>query len=302
MKIVLIVLGIIIVLIASSISISNVIFKRKINNEVEELFKKSKKITPEFVTEEDIEGLPEPVQRYLRYTQIIGKEKIRTVRLKQKGFIRTKEDQKWMPFDAEQYFTIDSPAFIWFATIKPAPFLSIKARDKFYEGKGNMLIKLLAFIKIADASGYEVDQSTLVRYLNEAVWFPTAYLNDYIQWEPIDSNSAKAAISYRGVTASAIFYFNEKGELTNIVAERYMDIDGQFVMETWSTPIKEYKEIKGIMIPVKGEAVWNLDSGDFSYVRLEITDIEYNNPSIYGLSSNSLLDNLFIKLILIILY
>jgi len=278
-KIVLIILAIIIVLVASAITIGNIAFKQKVKNEVKELFKNCKEIKPEIVTEEDIKGLPEPVQRYLTHSQVIGKEKIRTVRLKQKGFIRTKPVKKWMPFDAEQYYTTDLPAFIWHASVKP--FYLIRARDKFYEGKGNMLIKLLSLIEIADASGYEMDQGTLVRYLNEIMWFPTAYLNNNIQWEPIDSNSARATISYKGVTASAVLYFDEKGDLTNFIAERYMDVEGKFFKETWSTPISEYKEIKRIRIPIKGEGVWNLSSGDFSYIRLEITDIEYNNPSIY---------------------
>jgi len=280
-KVVIIILGLIVVIIASFIIIGNLAFKSKVSGEVKELFKKSQETKLKVVTEEDIKYLPEPIQRYLRYSQIIGKEEIKTVRLKQKGFIRTSEKQKWMLFEAEQYYTTNPPGFIWFATAKAAPFLSIKVRDRFYEGRGNMLVKLFGLKNIADATGPEMDQGTLIRYLNEIMWFPTAYLSEYIQWEPIDSNSAKATISYQGVTASAVIHFNEKGELTNFVAERYRDVGGKFVMETWSTPIKGYKEIKGIRIPFKGEGVWNLSSGDFSYIRLEVTDIEYNNSSIY---------------------
>ena len=87
-KVGLVILVIIIVL-ALSFAISYITFGRKVKSEVEELFRKSKEIGPEVVTEADLEGLPEPVQRYLRYTQVIGKEKIGTVRLKQKGSIRT---------------------------------------------------------------------------------------------------------------------------------------------------------------------------------------------------------------------
>lgn len=279
-KVGLVVLVIIIVL-AVSFTISYIAFERKVDNEVEKLFKKSKETGPEVISEADIEGLPEPVQRYLRYAQVIGKEKIRTVRLKQKGFFRQKEDQGWMPLNAEQYYTTDSPAFIWNGNLRLLQLPLIKGRDKFCEGKGNMLIKLLPFIKIADASGYEIDQGTLVRYLNEIMWFPTAYLNDYIEWEPIDSSSAKATISVEGLTASAILYFNEKGEMTNFVAERYMTVDDKFSLETWSTPIEKYREVHGIRIPTKGEGVWKLSSGDFNYIRIEIIDIEYNNPSIY---------------------
>ena len=157
----------------------------------------------------------------------------------------------------------------------------MRVRDKFYEGKGNMLIRLLPFITIADATGDEIDQGTLVRYFNEMMWFPTAYLNDYIQWEPIDPSSAKATISWQGLSASALFYFDDKGALTNFVAERYMTVDDGYSLETWSTPITEYREINGMMLPTKGEGVWNLSSGDFSYIRVEITHIEYNNPSLY---------------------
>lgn len=282
-KIILIILGVIIVLIASFITIGNAIFKRKVNSEVEKLFRERKDVEPKVVTEEDIKGLPEPVQRYLRYSQIIGKEKIGTVRLKQKGLFRMKEGQKWMSLDAEQYYTTDPPAYIWCGSIEPFPLVSVKARDTFHEGKGNMLIKLLGLVKVADASGPEMDQGTLVRYLNEIMWFPTAYLNDNIQWEPINSDSAKATISVNGLTASAVFYFNENGGLKNFIAERYGDEDGKQVLRTWSTPILEYKEINGIRIPSKGEAIYHLSSGDFKYIEVEITDIELglNNISVF---------------------
>jgi len=280
-KIILIVLGVIIVLMTSSIIIGNTTFKRKVNSEVEKLFKERKDVKPEVVTENDIKGLPEPVQRYLGNSQIIGKERIQTVRLKQKGFMRMREGQKWMPLEAEEYYTTDPPAFIWRGSIEFIPFLSVKARDMLSEGKGEMSIKLLGLISIADASGPEMNQAALVRYLSEAIWFPTAFLSDCIQWEPIDSNSAKATISVNELTASAVFYFNASGELENFIADRYRDDNGQLVLEKWSTPITEYKEINGVRIPSKGDAVWNLSSGDFKYIEVELTDIEYNNPSKY---------------------
>lgn len=268
------ILGLIIALVALSISVSKNAFNRKVSLEVHELLEKSKQ-GAEVVTEEDIKGLPEPVQRYLRYTNNVGRKKIKTVRLKQKGAFRTKEGGNWMPFEAEEYFSTEPPAFIWNATMRPLPFLQVKGRDKYVDGKGNMYIKFLPVTQIADAAGPEMDQGAFMRYLNEMMWFPTAYLSKYIVWEAIDNNSAKATMSYKGVTVSAVVYFNEKGELINFVADRYMDVGGKFKLEKWSTPIKEYRELNGIRIPAKGEGVWNLDTGDFSYIDLKVTDIEY---------------------------
>lgn len=256
--------------------------KNLVRREVTQLFEAQKQESrPHIVSEADLEGLPEPVRRYLRYTQIIGKERIRAVRLKQAGFMRTNQDQKWMPAKAEQYYTVDPPAFIWYGIVKFLPLLGIVGRDKFHEGKGHMLIKLLSLFTVVDAKGLEIDQGALVRYFSEIIWFPTAYLSDFISWEPIDAKSARGTIKIHGMAASAVFHFNDDGQLTNFVAKRYWSADGEYVLETWSTPILEYAEINGIMVPVKGEAVWNLSSGDFSYFKVEITDIEYNQPVSY---------------------
>ena len=283
LKVVLIILGMLLVLIVSSSTIGNIAFTKKAKEEAKEIFRGGKEIKPEVVTEEDIEGLPEPVQRYLKYTQIIGKEKIKTVRLKQGGYFRMKEDRKWMPIKAEQYLNVDSVEFIWVAKVRFAPMLSIYAKDEFIDGKGNLVIKLLGFIKIVDAKGYEVDHGELLRFLAECIWFPSAFLNEYeyIKWEAIDDNSAKATISYKGVSASATFHFNEEGEVTNITAERYREVDGKFALENWEGQIIEYKMFNGIIVPNKVNIVWNLKSGDFCYDKVEIIDIEYNKPSVY---------------------
>ncbi len=253
---------------------------RLVKKEVNEIFQNAA-ASKEIIKSEDIAGLPEPVLRWLKYSNIIGKERIRVVRLKQKGFFRTGPDKKWMPFNAREYYTTDPPAFIWSATVRMAPLVPLKVRDKYAEGKGKMQVKLLGLFSVVDETGDEIDQGAMVRYLNEIMWFPSAALNDYIKWEPVDANSAKATMSYRGVTASAIFYFDEEGKVTNMIAERAMYEDNAFVYKKWSTPISEYGEFNGIRVPVKGEGVWLLESGDFSYIRLEVTDIEYNVPSLY---------------------
>jgi hypothetical protein len=83
--------------------------KRTRHYEAFELLQQSEQVRPLLITEAHLLGLPEPVQRYLRYAQVIGKETIRAVRLKQKGFMRLQPGQKWLPMVAEQYFTTNPP-------------------------------------------------------------------------------------------------------------------------------------------------------------------------------------------------
>lgn len=256
-------------------------FTNKVHREVTEMFEQVSPVNPDIVTEAEVAGLPEPVQRWLRFSGVIGNERILSVRLRQQGEFRMSPDGRWMPFEAEQYYTTEVPAFIWYTTMKPVPFFSITGRDKYRQGWGNMLIKLLSIVPVVDATGEELDQGTLVRYLNEMMWFPSAALNEYIRWEAIDNTSARAVMEYKGVSGSAVFYVNRKGEITNMVADRYREVGGRFELTPWSTPIEGYREFNEIRMPYKGEGVWKLDSGDFAYIRLEVTNIEYNRPELY---------------------
>ncbi|MBO8172829.1 MAG: hypothetical protein H0Z33_13200 [Bacillaceae bacterium] len=235
------------------------------------------------IREEDLKLLPEPVQTWLKASQVVGKEYIRTIRLKQKGMLRTAPDKNWMPFTAEQYFTTQPPAFLWKARVKFAPFLFITGKDKYVQGRGNMRIKLLSLFTLANARGDEMDQGTMIRYLGEITWFPTAALSNYVEWESIDSHSAKATMHYGGVTASGIFTFDNQGKIHKFTAERYMERKGTYSLETWSTKVDQYKEFGGFRIPARAEVTWHLDSGDFTSIKLEISNIKYNEPEIHPL-------------------
>ena len=278
-KIVLIVLASLIVLALLLIQIDNMLFNQKVNTDLKALEERVIESGKGLITEKDIESLPEPVQRYLRYTGIIGKSRINTVQIIQKGYIRQTPDQSWMSLEAEQYFITGSPGFVWKANMRRLPGVSIKARDMYLDGMGSMYIKLPPFITIADASGDEIDQGSALRYLAEMVWFPTAYLSDDIEWEPIDNDSCKIMMEHQDMTVSAVLHFNEKGEMVSITAERYREINGRYSLDKWAPRMSAYKEINGIKIPTRSEVIWKLDSGDFKAIEIEVTDIQYDNPT-----------------------
>ncbi|MGO1652668.1 DUF6544 family protein, partial [Senegalia sp. (in: firmicutes)] len=48
------------------------------------------------VSQKDLENLPKNVQEWLKYSGVIGKEKIISVRLKQKAEMRLEKDKSWM--------------------------------------------------------------------------------------------------------------------------------------------------------------------------------------------------------------
>mgnify|MGYP000950476233 FL=1 len=149
-------------------------------------------------------------------------------------------------------------------------------RDKFENGKGAMTIKLFYLIPFVNTKNNEkVNQATLQRYLAEIVWFPSAALSPYITWDAIDNHSAKATMTYHGTKGSGIFHFDENGNFKTFVAMRYKDANDTEPTEWKVTAIKT--EVRnGIKIPVESRAVWKLENGDWTWLKLKITNIAYN--------------------------
>jgi len=144
-----------------------------------------------------------------------------------------------------------------------------------------MQIKALSLIPVVDAHGPEIDQGTLLRYLGEMIWFPTAALSDYLSWEEVDAHSAKVIMNYGGVSASGIYQFNEQGDISSFKAQRYMEKNGQYSLEDWGAVVTSYKEFNGIRIANKGQVIWYLNSGAFTWYQYEILQVDYNNPLVY---------------------
>jgi hypothetical protein len=240
------------------------------------LLQPGQQTAPILITEEHLRGLPEMVQRYLRYTDIVGKENIQAVYVKQKGSFRMRPDQKWLPMIAEQYYTTNPPTFHWKGKVRLFPLIWITAQDQFDDGHGRMVVKLFPMIKLIDGHGPEMDQGTLGRYLSEIAWYPTAWLSSDIQWQAIDDQSIRATIAYKGVCASAVLCINQEGQLLRIEEERSMSgPQGTYSQQKWFAEVLEYQDLHGLRLPLQVEASWGLAEGDFSYFRCTLTEILY---------------------------
>ncbi len=230
------------------------------------------------VTADMLQGLPEPVQRYMAYTGVVGKPWINTARVKHTGKFRLGRDRPWMPMRAVQTYTTDPPGFIWKARFKMAGLWLLSAQDTYEAGHGHMFGKVAGLFTVFDTRGEKLDQGSRMRYLSEMIWFPTALLGANITWQGVDDHSAQVTFADRGKSVSARMAFDNAGRPTNFIAERYREIDGDFSLDPWSTPMVGYGVRAGLNLPVRGQAVWNLPSGDLPYWDGELTEVEYNRP------------------------
>ena len=148
-------------------------------------------MNPKIITEEILSTLPDPVQRYMHFTGVVGHPRIQSARLKQVGKFRQGADRPWIAFSAEEFYTTHPPGFRWDARFKMAGIPLLRVEDKYENGHGSMYGRLAGIKTIFDARGKEIDQGSMMRYLNEVMWFPTAYLGENMRWEEVDDKSAK---------------------------------------------------------------------------------------------------------------
>jgi len=166
------------------------------------------------------------VRRYLQFAIEDRAPATRTVRLKHGGTFRTKPEQRWLPIRGVEYFTAATPGFVWSASISPALLAWIDVRDRLYDRRGNMLVKLESLFTIADACGPEIDQGASLRWLAEAVWFPYAFVGGAIRWEPVSGEAARATLVQQGAPVAPTVEFDAEGRMVLIRGERYRDVGG----------------------------------------------------------------------------
>jgi hypothetical protein len=255
---------------------AGLLFERRVDREIDALLADARSADGQIITERDLEGLPEPVGRWLRYSNVIGTAPPTTARLRQDGQFEL-EGRGWVPFAAEQYFTIDPPGFLWKATFRMAPMVRVIGRDRYRSGEGSIDMRVLSLVPVANKTGGGLNQGALLRFLGELQWLPGAALAPYVTWEAVDSRSARATMTHGGVTAAMTFRFGADGRLLESSAIRYNDSRGR--NERWVNRNDADQSFGGIRVPASGEARWEYDTGPYPYIRWRITNIEPNRSA-----------------------
>jgi hypothetical protein len=241
----------------------------KFNKEVKDLFAQSKDISAKKFSQNQLIGLPKPVQRYFNLVMQEGQSYISYARIKHKGQFKADLKKGWMNIAGEQYATTEKPGFIWKGTTT-----LFTAKDMYIGNSGRLIVTLFSLYNILDAKGEKYNQGELLRWLGESILYPTNLLpSERLNWFPIDAVSSKLIFNYNELSLFFRVTFNERGEITEMETKRYMDEKN---LETWVIKVSNYIALNNLVIPTKFDVLWRLDKGDFSYAVFNITKVEYN--------------------------
>jgi hypothetical protein len=235
---------------------------------------KENNASTDLLTEADIQTLPQPVQKYLRYVGVLNKPKVKSVRIVFDGEMRDR-GKDWFPFRSVQYNFFNDPTRLFFMKAKMFG-VTVPGYHNYHAATASMDIRLFGLFPIVQVKGVEMNKAETVTVFNDmCIMAPATLIDKRIEWQAIDSTSTKATFTNGINKISAILYFNELGQLVNFISDdRYAVSDMK--QYRFSTPMKDYKLFDGINVPAYGEAVWHYPEGKFAYGKFKLVSIEYN--------------------------
>jgi len=264
----------IILLVAAFFSYQSWQMERAYRQDVAAGIARTAAIEAEPLTEQDLQPLPPPVQRYLRYVGAVGQPKVHSVKVVFDAQMRGR-GQDWFSMAAEQHNFFDQAERLFFLDAK-VKGLPARGYHRYQGQQASMNVKLLSTFPVAKASGPEMFESETVTMFNDMCFLaPSTLIDERIRWEAVDSTTARAQFTNQGTTISATLYFNEAGQLVNFSSDDRYDIN-EMKKYRFTTPLRDYQAINGYRLPNYGEAVWHYPEGPFVYGKFWVKNISYN--------------------------
>src|SRR5581483_889842 len=151
----------------------------------------------------DLQALPEPARRYLRFMRALEREPDWSFRLGFTGRFRSGLRRRWAPCETWQYNSYPEVARLFQIRIRMFG-IPVLARDTYRDGHGRMLVRLADRVTLQDGTGEEFDVSEQVTYLNDAVMIaPGMLMTPEVAWFGVDAESFDIALTNGGRTVTA---------------------------------------------------------------------------------------------------
>lgn len=264
----------IIILAAAILSWGSMRFENTFRSDVRENVKKDFPPSADIVTEQDIARLPEPVQRYLKYTGVLNKPRLKNMYVVFDGKMRNRK-KDYFPFTSEQYNFFEEPARLFF--MKATMFgVTVPGYHRYMNATASMDIRVFGLFPVERASGPSMNKTETVTLFNDmCLMAPATLIDRRIKWAPIDSNSVKATFTNHGITISATLFFTDLGKLSNFISNDRTDV-GDMKQYPWSTPVRGYVKINGYNLISQADAVWHYPDGEFTYGQFRLKKFRYN--------------------------
>lgn len=231
-------------------------------------------------SEADLVGLPDAAVRYLRFMDVVGRPRARSLRAAMHGRFRRGPGAQWMPCRAWQYNTVIPLRRLFRMRLRVAPGLSMTGWDTYADGQGRMRGTLLGVFPVASGSGPQFTTSELVTWLNDAVLLaPSILLDAAVRFTGGTADGFGVEVTDGGRTVAAQVLLDDDGAPSDFwTDDRYADLPGGLVRARWHTPVDGWAIRNGRPRPTRASAVWQLSDGPLTYAEFAFDDVQTDPP------------------------
>lgn len=222
-----------------------------------------------------LDGLDEPVQRYLRHALAPGTRVSRGARLEMRGRIKV---GAWLRF--RSVWEGDGRSFSWRARAGLGPLPLLEVHDHFAGGRGFMDIRLhpplrrLPAPRLVHAEDEDVARSGAGRAALEALWVPTALLPDRgVRWRAESSELIVASWPVPPEQPELRIRVGPEGEVRTYSALRWRGSKDGYV--PFGADVHTEARFGAVTIPSRLTAGWGHGTADWSpFFKAEVTAAE----------------------------
>ena len=119
----------------------------------------------DLLTEADIQSLPLPVQKYLRYFNVLNKPKVKNIKVVFDGQMREK-GKDWFTFQSVQYIFFDEPKRLFFMKAKMFGMI-VPGYHRYQKAIATMQIKLFGLFNVVNIKGVVMNKAETVTLFND---------------------------------------------------------------------------------------------------------------------------------------
>lgn len=254
--------------------------KRRYKQAVTKALEDTQDSKVEVITKDMLAGLPKALQTYLKQVGVIGKPRVKWFHVTMSGEMCINKDMPYAPVKADQYTFLDSGVRLFYMTMA-LKGLTINGLHHYHQSDAFMKVKILDLIQVVHQRGHDMQRAETVTYFNDlCIMAPGGLLEEDITWTELSERCIEGNLRKHGHEVRAVLTFNEDGMIENFISNDRIAVqmNGHKDQVPWSTPIYAYGQVGDFYQGTKGDAVWHYPDGDFTYIRLNIEDIEMNQP------------------------
>ncbi|WP_416978057.1 DUF6544 family protein [Streptomyces sp. T028] len=220
------------------------------------------------MTDAELAGLPDAVQRYLRFMGVVGRPRDWSFRVRFTGRFRMRPGSGWAAAESWQYNCAVGITRVFALRIRFAHLVPVYGHDTYAHGRGRLRVKVMNRLPVADGSGEEYDISELITCLNDAVLLaPSMLLGPATAWAQVDDRSFDVTLTDVGHTVTARVFLDERGAPVDFHADRYATLPDGLILARWRTPVTRWVTAPGRRpLPGPATAVYDLPDGPFPYI------------------------------------